>query len=82
MLDNNLESDALSYPLQTSKKIRLEALFKSATVRHLHETPIAQDQCLSELPDGWVKMQVTVVDTSELCWWLLGFDSQMEVRKP
>ena len=40
---------------------------------HLLETPLAHDQRVKELPDGWLHVSATVVDSAMLQWWLRGF---------
>ena len=40
---------------------------------HLMETPLAHDQRVKELPDGWLHVSATVVDSAMLQWWLRGF---------
>ena len=40
---------------------------------HLLETPLSHNQTVVELPDGWLKVTATVVDSAMLQWWLRGF---------
>ena len=49
---------------------------------HLLETPLAHDQRVKELPDGWLQVSATVVDSAMLQWWLRGFgEAVREVQK-
>jgi len=81
-LDAYFASGAFGYPVHRDRPLRLTALFAHETAQHLYETPIAEDQRLTEQPDGRVRLQATVADTSELRWWLLGFGDEVEVVKP
>ncbi len=63
-------------------EIRLEALFSQGAAFHLEERPLGRDQALTPQDDGWVRLSVTVRDSSELRWWLLGFGDQIEVLEP
>lgn len=64
------------------KQIRLEAIFRNGAGEHLFETPLSNDQVLTELEDGSVKLVATVADTPQLAWWLLGLGDGVEVVKP
>jgi predicted DNA-binding transcriptional regulator YafY len=71
----------LHFP-ETEKPLRLEALFDAGAAWHLEETPLSDDQQMTEKPDGRVLIKATVADTAQLRWWLLGFGARVEVRKP
>lgn len=64
------------------KQIRLEAIFRNGAGEHLFETPLSNDQTLTEQVNGNVKLIATVVDTPQLAWWLLGLGDGVEVIKP
>ena len=49
---------------------------------HLTETPVANDQELTQLKDGTYQLKVSLPDTSQLRWWLLGFGEQVNIKKP
>ena len=49
---------------------------------HLHETPLSADQKITPIDDAREKVVATVLDTPQLCWWLLGFGENVEVLKP
>ena len=48
----------------------------------LRESPLGVDQSLALMDDGRVEVQVTIADSWELRWWLLGRGSQIEVLAP
>jgi predicted DNA-binding transcriptional regulator YafY len=49
---------------------------------HLRESPLGQKQKIGPEEDGFVRIDATVPDTSQLRWWLLGFGDQVEVLEP
>ncbi len=70
-----------SYPL-SSEPIKLKVLFTAASVEHLSETPLTENQTLSRQADGRILLAATVLDTEELRWWLSAFSSNAEVIEP
>jgi len=80
-LDDYIAEGGFSYPVE-EKPIKLQVLFDSQTAAHLYETPLSENQILSENDDGRILLKATVEDTSELHWWLLGFGDCVEVLKP
>ena len=63
-------------------RIQLKVIFDQATFFHLHETPMAEDQVVEELPDGRMLFTATVRDSPQLRAWLLGFGDHVEVVGP
>ncbi|HEL3759489.1 TPA: WYL domain-containing protein [Stenotrophomonas maltophilia] len=64
-------------------KIRLRARFKAEAAEHLRDTPISDDQQISESDEsGWVELTAIVESDETLRWWLLGFGSRVEVQEP
>ena len=63
-------------------RIRLEAHFDRAAAEHLYETPLSEDQRLTEIDARRVHLRATVPDTMQLRWWLLGFGDNVEVISP
>jgi predicted DNA-binding transcriptional regulator YafY len=63
---------------------RIELVFRlpRAAALHLMETPVSLDQQVSTLPDGRSEFKATVVESQQLRWWLRGFGSALELRKP
>jgi len=82
-LDEYLESKAFSYPVG-GRKIKLKVLFDREVARHLqeNETPLDEDQLLTDHPDGRVLVEASVLETAELRWWLMGFGDSVEVLQP
>lgn len=63
--------------------IKLVLRMEAPAAAHLHETPLSEDQVISDGErDGWVRITATVDDTSQLRWWLQGFGDQVEVVSP
>jgi predicted DNA-binding transcriptional regulator YafY len=79
-LDEYLASGALGWAPKES--IHLEAAFSAEVAIHLQETPLTEDQTLTELADGRVKLAATVRETQQLRWWLQGFGDSVEVLSP
>ncbi|RME34160.1 MAG: WYL domain-containing protein, partial [Deltaproteobacteria bacterium] len=79
-LDEYIASGELNFALDG--EIELRALFSPEAAFHLAERPLSDDQRLEEQEDGRVQLTATVVDSSELRWWLLGFGDQVEVCAP
>jgi predicted DNA-binding transcriptional regulator YafY len=71
----------LHFP-EGEQPLRLEALFNAGVAMHLAETPLSDDQQMTEKADGRVLVKATIADTAQLRWWLLGFGDRVEVRKP
>jgi len=63
------------------EKIRLVARFTSYVAEHLRETPLSRDQRLTD-ENGAVRIEATVLDTSQLRWWLLAFGDKVTVLEP
>ena len=63
--------------------IKLVLRMEAPAAAHLHETPLSEDQSISnDARNGWLRVQATVHDTSQLRWWLLGFGDQVEIVEP
>lgn len=63
------------------KHIQLTFRIKKETGLHLLESPLSQDQQVTEF-DGFYEITATVVDTARLDWWLRGFgDAVQEIVK-
>ena len=80
-LDQYIGEEKFSYPVKDTP-IKLQALFESRAAAHLFETPLSEDQTLTQKKEGKVLLNATVKNTSELHWWLLGFGDMVEVLKP
>lgn len=62
--------------------IKLVVRFREETAQHLLETPLSTDQRVTPDGEGWMKVQATVIETSQLYWWLLGFGDGVVVLEP
>ena len=72
---------AFLYGQSPGKHIKIELKFDSDTVQHLEETPLSADQKVTHKGE-YSLLSATVMDTSQLRWWLLGFGQYVEVLKP
>lgn len=73
-------SSELSFPI--GDDIKLNALFsKKSDFERLRETPISEDQKITEQDGGWL-LQATVSDSYQLRWWLKGYGDRVEVIGP
>jgi predicted DNA-binding transcriptional regulator YafY len=80
-LDEYIAGGAFSYRTGEGT-IQLKALFEQDAAIHLEETPLSEDQQLTEQGNGNVLVEATVADTRQLRWWLLGFGGRIEVLEP
>ncbi len=80
-IDEFIKSQNIGF-LINDKPINLVAVFQPMAGFHLTETPVAKDQELIKLKDGSYELKVTLPDTSQLRWWLLGFGELVEIKKP
>jgi len=79
-LDRYIAEGEFHYP--TGPWIKLEARFNRSAAAHLYETPLSDDQQITDLTDDEVLVTATVRDTEQLHWWLLGFGDLVEVIAP
>lgn len=62
--------------------IRLEAIFRKFSGKHLYDTPLSEDQIISIIDDDHLKVIATVAFTEQLRWWLQNFGDRVEVIAP
>jgi predicted DNA-binding transcriptional regulator YafY len=67
---------------QGSIDLHLKFRIKTIWAKHLEETPMASDQKITHLSDGWTQIEATVPDTSQIRWWLRGFGADLIVDGP
>ena len=79
-LDSYIASGELNFSV--GDEMNLKAWISSDMAIHLQERPLHSNQLISESGDGRILLNVTVQDTNELRWWLLGFGDQVEVLAP
>ena len=79
-LDRYIQEGEFQYPV--GPEIQLEARFYRGAAAHLYETPLSEDQTITDLDADHVLVTATVRDTEQLHWWLLGFGDLVEVIAP
>ncbi len=79
-LDRYIEEGGFLYA--EGKSIQLVARFDAYTAQHLQESTLAEDQTLTDLPDGQVELRARVLHSQQLEWWLMGFGDKVEVIQP
>jgi len=79
-LDAYIETGTFQYA--HSKDFKVTLLFSPYVAIHLQETPLSDDQQVTQKRDGRTQISATVKDSDQLRWWLLGFGDQVEVVKP
>jgi predicted DNA-binding transcriptional regulator YafY len=67
---------------QSTHPIKLDAAFARHVAIHLRESPIADDQTITDLDDDTIRLRATVPDTLELRLWLRSFGDEVTVLKP
>lgn len=73
--------DAGGFGFGEGRKIKLTFRIEKERGKHLHETPLSEDQTVKEV-DGWLRVSATVIDSGHLDWWLNGFgDCVQDVRR-
>lgn len=79
-LDDYIASGELDFVVGDT--IELKALISEAMSIHLQERPLHAKQTMAKSDDGRILLNVSVQDSNELRWWLLGFGDQVEILKP
>ncbi|MFQ5519326.1 MAG: helix-turn-helix transcriptional regulator, partial [Mariprofundus sp.] len=79
-LDGYIESGELDFAVGDA--IELKAWISETMAIHLQERPLHSNQLISISDNGRILLNVTVQDTNELRWWLLGFGDQVEILAP
>ncbi|BBN60632.1 helix-turn-helix transcriptional regulator [Hydrogenovibrio marinus] len=79
---NYAQSGAFDMPID-NQSISLEILIDNKVAWHLKETPISQDQIITETDDPTRQhLKATVSNDEQTQWWLMGFGSKVEVLAP
>lgn len=64
------------------ERIRLTFHIDRDAGLHLEETPLSRDQRVTDMGDGHLKIEATVVDSGMLEWWLRGFgEAVWDIRR-
>jgi len=79
-LDKYIASGELSF--EVGSEIVLKAIVSSGVAFHLGERQLDSKQKLTEQSDGTYKLEAKVLETSELRFWLRGYDEEIEVLEP
>ena len=79
-LDQYIDSGHFDY--KAGDDIQIELLFTEAAAQHLEETPLSNNQQITNAKDGKVRVTATVLNTDRLRWWIRGFGYSVEVIKP
>ncbi|MEA2109541.1 MAG: WYL domain-containing protein [Pseudomonadota bacterium] len=81
-LDGYIAAGGFDYSEEENKTITLKALFFYGAGHHLLETPLSEDQEISEPGEGQLLIKATVNDSAQIRWWLMGFGDNVEVLEP
>ena len=79
-LDTYINTGTFQYAY--GKDIKVTLLFLPNIAIHLQETPLSDDQKITQKRDGRTQITATVQDSNQLRWWLLGFGDSVEVVRP
>ena len=63
------------------KRIKLSFRVSKGSGSYLLETPLSSDQQVKEIGDEY-EITATVIESSQLIWWLRGFGDQVRVLQP
>jgi predicted DNA-binding transcriptional regulator YafY len=78
-IDKEIAKGRLSFG--DGEMIQLVLEFNHEVGEYFLETPISEDQVYSEI-DGKIVINVTIPDTPQLRWWILGLGAGVKVIKP
>jgi len=79
-LDKYIASGELNF--EAGSEIALKAIVSRDVAFHLGERQLHPEQNLTEQPDGNYKLETKVLETSELRFWLRGYDEEIEILEP
>ncbi|GAC1607836.1 MAG: hypothetical protein NVS3B3_11390 [Aquirhabdus sp.] len=80
-IDHHIANGEFSIPFDL-EVIQLEAEFYGYAAKNVTESPIAVDQWMEDLDDGWILVKGTVSNTYDLRTWILGFGDEVNVLEP
>jgi len=78
-LDKYIASGELSF--ETGNQIQLKALVSPSVAFHLSECELGVKQNLTQQGEVWL-LETAVMETSELRFWLRGYDEDIEILEP
>ena len=64
------------------QEIKLKLEITEYMKKHLMETPLNQDQRITELGNNLYLLEATVQDTYQLRWWIRSFSTNIQVMEP
>jgi len=79
-LDKYIASGELNF--EVGAEIKLKAIISRDVAFHLRERMLEPNQKLTEQSDGSYLLEAKVLETSELRFWLRGYDEQIEILEP
>ena len=78
---SELTKNLLGFKVE-KKNINIKLKFSKAAGAHLKETPISTSMDYDESKDGYIIVEDSVTNNSELRWWIRAFGDDVEVIKP
>jgi len=82
-LDKYIAEGEFDYPVTDGpQEIKLKLEITEYMKKHLMETPLNQDQLITELDDDLYLLEATVQDTYQLRWWIRSFSINIQVMEP
>lgn len=81
-LDDYILNGAFGYR-QSARELALVADVHPQVAWLLGETPLAEKQQLSPLPDSdWQRLEAQVSDDQQTLWWLMGMGANIDIHEP
>jgi predicted DNA-binding transcriptional regulator YafY len=80
-LQGYIDSGAFGY-LHSDQTIKINVIFEKNAALHLQETPLSEDQVITDIDSERVMVEATVFDSEQLRWWLSGFGEKVEIIEP
>lgn len=77
-----VQGGAFGLPVDESP-VTLKALITPELAWKLAETPISQEQMLSDVdPRGWVHLEAKVPNDQQTLWWIMGYGANIHIMEP
>ena len=80
-INEYIDKGAFSYR-QSANIQTLKARVKSEIAWLLSETPISEDQKLTQAEDDWYWLNASVTDDKQTLWWIQGYGAAIDVHEP
>lgn len=80
-LDNFIDSGAM-HVLSSSRPVELHLRCDKPALLQLLESPLSENQKISNVTDDNFEVQVTVPDSQDLRWWLLAQSRHLDILEP